>query len=299
MKRGLWAASIITALLLIAPVVNAAKAPNGVQVMPLRAYPTQNPGTVTTGSLTITNYTTSPQQILLSTETFHTTGEDYRYAFGSSDAAKWVQFEESTIQLAPKEAKVAKYSIVAPGDAAPGGKYLALITTIAPEAGSQKITEIRRIASLVYLQINGQVTRISSLISFDAPRLAAKPNFIGNVRVNNGGNTHFQSRVAFYVNRWPLPGKGTYVTQLEGFVLPGTVRQLSTIIHIPRSPGVYRVTAEYAPPQGGVNRISNTVFYIPMWFVISIVLFLVVLIILIIRFWRSLPTPKRKRIIHN
>ena len=295
MKRGLWAASIVTALLLMTPLVAGAKAPSGLQVTPLRSYPVQNPGTITDGNLTLTNYTDSPQQVLLSTETFKTSGEDYRYSFGSNDATSWVQYAEPVINLAPKQTKVAKYTIVVPTDAAPGGKYLALITSLAPPPGTQKITEIRRIASLVYLQVNGLVTKTSRLLSFDVPHLTSKPSFIGHVRIDNGGNTHFQSRVGFYVQRWPLPGQGTYITQLQGFVLPGTVRQLSAEVFLPRNPGIYRVTADYAPPQGGVNRISHNIIYLPLWFLGVVVIFLMALIVLIIRFWRSKPIHKIKR----
>ncbi len=294
MKRGLWATGIVTALLLVAPLTAQAKAPTGLQVTPLRSYPVQNPGTITDGSLTLTNYTDSPQQVLLSTETFKTTGEDYRYSFGSNDATSWVQYAEPVIDLAPKQTKVAKYTIVIPTNAAPGGKYLALITSLAPPAGNQRITEIRRIASLVYLQVNGKVTKTSQLLSFDVPHLTSKPSFIAHVRIDNGGNTHFQSRVGFYVQRWPLPGEGKYVTQLQGFVLPGTVRQLSTEVFLPRSPGVYKVTADYSPPQGGVNHISHNIIYLPLWFLGVVVVFLLGLIVLIIRFWRSKPLDKIK-----
>lgn len=294
MKRGLWATGIVTALILLMPAVAGAKTPTGIQVSPLRSYPTQNPGTITSSSLTITNNTDTPQQILLTTETFHTTGEDYRYSFGSSVATNWVQFAEPVIDLAPKQSKVAKYTIVVPSDAAPGGKYLALMTTVAPPPDSKKITEVRRIASLVYLQVNGQVTKTSQLLSFDVPKLTSTPGFTAHVRINNSGNTHFQSRVGFYVQRWPFRSEGTYVTQLQGFVLPGTVRQLNTLVNLPRSPGIYRVTADYSPPQGGVNRISHTIIYLPLWFVIALVVFLFGLLVLCIRLWRSHPKKAKK-----
>jgi hypothetical protein len=290
---------LISVLLLLTPHLQAAKTPTGLQVSPLRTYPTQDPGSSTNGSLTLTNYTNTAQQILLSTETFQVTGEDYRYSFGSNAATKWIVFSEPTMNLAPRETKVANYTIAVPANASPGGKYLALITSISPIASEQKITEIHRVASLVYLQVNGQITKSSHLLSFDTPRVISKPSFTGSVRINNSGNTHFQSRVGFYVNHWPLTGKGSYVTQVQGYVLPGTVRQLSTIINTPRTPGVYKITAEYASPQGGVTRVSQLTYYIPMWFVISVVVFLCCLIVLIIRFWRSRPAPLRKRRVKN
>jgi hypothetical protein len=264
-----------------------ASEPVGIQVTPLRAYPAQQPGSTTKGSLTLTNYTTSPQYIALSVESFKTINEAYDYSFGSDEATKWVQFAEPFVTLAPKQSKVAEYTIAVPSSAAPGGKYLSLVSTISPTAGTQGVTEIHRVASLVYLQVNGALTKKGQLLSFDLPKLSTRQTVTAQVRVANAGNTHFESRVGFSVQRWLLGSPTNDNFQVKGIILPGTVRQLSTKIHTPSLPGLYRVTADYSPPQGGTIKLSHLVLYIPIWFMIILVLALGTIIVFVIRLWRT------------
>jgi hypothetical protein len=264
-----------------------ASEPVGIQVTPLRAYPAQNPGSTTKGSLTLTNYTTSPQYIALSVESFKTINEAYDYSFGSDEATKWVQFSEPFVTLAPKQSKVAEYTIAVPAGAAPGGKYLSLVTTVSPTAGVQGVTEIHRVASLVYLQVNGTLTKQGALLSFDLPKLSTRQTVTAQVRVANSGNTHFESRVGFSVQRWLLGSPTHDNFQAKGLILPNTVRQLSADLHTPSLPGLYRITADYSPPQGGTTRLSHLILYIPIWFVIVLLLALATLVILVIRLWRT------------
>jgi len=264
-----------------------ASEPVGIQVTPLRAYPAQSPGATTKGSLTLTNYTTSPQYIALSVESFKTVNEAYDYSFGSDEATKWVQFSEPFTTLAPKQSKVAEYTIAVPASAAPGGKYLSLVSTISPTAGTQGVTEIHRVASLVYLQVNGALTKQGSLLSFDLPKFSTRQTATAQVRVANSGNTHFESRVGFTMQRWLLGSPTNDNFQVAGLILPSTVRQLTTELHTPSLPGLYRVTADYSPPQGGTTKLSHLVLYIPIWFMIILLVALGTLTVLIIRLWRT------------
>jgi hypothetical protein len=264
-----------------------ASEPVGIQVTPLRAYPAQSPGATTKGSLTLTNYTTSPQYIALSVESFKTVNEAYDYGFGSDEATKWVQFSEPFVTLAPKQSKVAEYTIAVPAGASPGGKYLSLVTTVSPTAGTQGVTEIHRVASLVYLQVNGALTKQGALLSFDLPKFSTRQTITAQVRLANSGNTHFESRVGFTVQRWLLGSPTNDNFQVKGLILPGTVRQLSTEIHTPSLPGLYRVTADYSPPQGGATKLSHLVLYIPIWFILILLVALGTFVVLIIRLWRT------------
>lgn len=269
-RRGWIVAFSLMAILATLVVASPASAkPNGVQFSPLRTYPNVFPGTTTSGSLTITNYTKDNQTVLFSTETFKTIDTSYNYAFGNEEAAGWVQFSDQSLNLKPNEAKVENYRIAVPANAAPGGRYIALINTVIPE-GAQP-TELHRVATLVYLQVNGDVTQTGRMVSFDVPNITSRTAFDVVTKLANSGNTHFRARVSLAVSRWPAK-QGSSQTVAEGYLLPGTVRQLTSKLYTPKLPGLYRVTATFAPPQGGIERRQELLVYIPWWSLVVVLI---------------------------
>ncbi len=277
--------AIILVLVIVGSVGAATpQRPSGVQVKPLRAYPNQAPGQTTNGSFTVTNNTDQPQEVSFSAERFKTIDEDYNYAFDKDIITEWVDFKEPTMTLKPKQSKVQNYTIAVPADATPGGRYLALLTSVAPKTDQQSLTQINRVASLVYLEVTGKITRTVQLLSMDAPGFTNKPQAITAMRLANTGNSHYKARVALSVKRWPTTNNLAKL-QPETVLLPGTVRKVSETINLPKIPGVYKISVEFSPPQGGKTNLTRTVVYAPVWFIALMVATLGGAILLIIR-WR-------------
>lgn len=266
--------------------------PPGVQVKPLRAYPNQAPGQTTNGSFTVTNNTDQPQDVSFSAERFKTVDEDYNYAFDKDIITDWVDFKSPTMSLKPKQSQVQNYTIAVPADATPGGRYIALLTSVTPKSDEQSVTQINRVASLIYLEVTGKITRTVQLLSVDVPSFTAKPQVETTMRLANTGNSHYRARVGLSVGRWPSTNN-ILKSQPETVLLPGTVRKISETINLPKMPGVYKVTAIFSPPQGGGTSLTRTIVYAPLWFVGLVIGMMGGLILLAVR-WRSYRKKRRQ-----
>lgn len=288
MKRFLL---LVVSLVFVVAIVgnfNLARAElaEGVQVKPLRNYLTLDPGTTTSGTLSLKNTTDKTQTIAMSTELFSVSGQDYSYNFRDGSETEWVKFDQPNFKLKPDQTRQVQYDLAVPASASPGGHYFSLLTTIVPSE-NDGVREIRRVASLVYLEVSGDVVRTSTLTDFSLPWITIDRTIPSNVLIANSGNSHTRARVlvdgrSFWQRILGEP-KGEFAV-IEGTILPGTVRKLPSEIALPKRPGVYRLAAHYAPQQGGVVVREQILVYAPVWFLAIAAVFMVCLGWLIVRF---------------
>jgi len=286
----MWALLLLVTSLLLPSRAAFAASPEGVEVKPLRNYPALDRGSTGTGSLTLTNKTATVQNISMGVETFAVTNENYDYSFGTSEEVNWVVFNEPSFGLQPNQTKTVTYSIAVPGDAAAGGHYFSLLTTIDPPKDAPGVTEIRRVASLLYLEVSGSITKKSSLMSFNVPWFSMQQTVPADIQLSNNGSSHTRARVLVEGRSWlsllirqPEQQYGL----VEGTVLPATVRKLSTDIQLPKSPGIYKVSAKYSPNQGGKSEVTKTIMYAPVWFIALLGITLAGITVTAFRFLRS------------
>ncbi len=246
----------------------------GVRISPLRTYPVQAPGETTRAEIKLTNLTTKSQKVTLSSERFSVTNEDYDYAFSPVGENDWIHFKSDQISIRPNKTAKAKYWIAVPSDAPPGGYYFLVVASTKHQGESTELTEIRRVASLVYLEVSGAVKKQTQLLSFDLPWFTTRSNVSFGTRVANQGNTHDRSRISVITKYWPR-GRASEPLIVEGLTLPSSVRRFEQTIKLPDMPGLYKTEASFAPPQGGLIQRSRYILYMPVWFIISLGIVLV------------------------
>ena len=200
----------------------------------------------------------------------------------------WIRAVDKDIVLASGENRSIAYSLAVPANASPGGYYLAVIATTKDSTSSTDITVIKRVASMIYLEVSGNITRKTSLLTFEMPWLSTKRNIDIDLRIANEGNAHDRARIALSYQRWPL-GKASSQTQLEGLVLPATVRKIDGTTKLPNLPGLYKINATFAPPQGGNVQKTRYILVIPPWLAIL----LIILALAGVVFWNKLPKKRR------
>lgn len=302
MKRvAVFFSGLACLVILLSTAPAAAKVPEGVQVKPLRSYPALDRGSTGAGSLTLTNTSKTDQSVTMSTEIFSVTNENYDYKLVNKEEANWIRFDEPHLTLKPGESRVVKYSIAVPGDASAGGHYFALITTIDPPTNKTGVTEIKRVASLLYLEVSGDIVKSSRLVDFSMPWFSLNNLPPAEIHVANNGTSHTQARVAVYGRSWPLNTQKQQYTLITGTVLPGTVRKLSDIVQLPNVPGIYSITAEYNTTQGKVMYMNQTIFFLPIWVICLLILAVIAIVTLIVRhfipqlkrLWRKITKPKK------
>lgn len=289
-------AGVVVLLLAFTIPVSAAPKNVGLKVSPLRSYPSLDPGETTTGSLMITNQTPKDQTITLSAETFKVTNEQYDYNIEPSSTSDWVRFVDKLIILKPNQSQAVAYSLAVPSNATPGGHYFALLASSESAGGTGSITEVHRVASLIYLEVSGKLKKDSKLVSVDIPWFSSKTEVPISTLVANTGNTHIRARVGITVQRQP-GGRVEQVSMVENVIMPGTVRKLDSKVHLPSVPGIYKISLTYAPPTGNPTVMSQTVWYFPQWCLIVIIGLLLVFIFGSVRVWQHTHyrlRPKKK-----
>lgn len=267
MKKSLRRISCVLfcccALIVPAYVARGAEEPKGLQIAPLRTRLAQKPGQVSTGQTTVTNRTREALTSALSVERFKTTDEDYHYDFSQGEHTDWVRLADSTVQLGVDEFKNVAYSLAVPADAAPGGYYFAIFAATTTGDGGTSIQETRRVASLIYLEVDGDLVRKVNLLGVDVPWFTTKPRVSVDSRLVNQGNTHVEAVLTSSVK--PIIGYSREPTSQQGLILPGTVRRLTDTAKLSQFPGIYNVGIEYRSPEGTTQKFNQLVLYLPVW----------------------------------
>ena len=260
--------AIVTLSLMIAvvtlPATVQAATPKGLQIYPLRSRPAQRPGDTSASVVNIKNNTSGPQQVELSVERFKVTNENYDYDFSPGEHTDWIRLADKSLTLASGEAKGVAYSLAVPIDASPGGYYFAVFASIKNSGGTSNFTEVKRVASLIYLEVSGKVVKKVNLIGVDTPWFTINRTINADLRLNNQGNSHHPARIKQYFEN--LINQESPAVQKEGLILPGTIRKLSSKLEVPRMPGIYHLAVEFTPPQGGTTQsIRQNIVYFPVW----------------------------------
>lgn len=268
--RRLLSAIILATLLFPA---SAQAASESLRVLPLRSRPVVEPGQTVASTLQILNSGTEPLAIRLSAEKFAVTNEQYDYRFERGSESDWVRFPVTEFPLQPGEQREIAYSIAVPTNASPGGYYFSLFAAGEPTVTTDAIREVKRVASLVYLEIPGDLRRDGKVVDSSLVRLTLDRNVDYDVRLVNQGNVHYE--VDARLKRQNILGGQSNDFQLTGLLLPGTIRKLQTQVTLPTFPGLYKVSGTVSFPNQKLAVPTRYVVYIPPW---SILLGLIVLV---------------------
>lgn len=254
----------------IAAPTKAATRSKGLTLSPLRSELGVAPGSSQEGVLTITNSTKEAMTVHLSAEKFSVINQQYDYAFSAdSDTTKWVTFDPETIDLATGETKQASFRLGVPLTAEPGGRYLSLFVSTDTKTDDGGVRSRQRVASLIYLNVLGDVSRSGHLISLSSPWVVAKAS-TWSAAIRNSGTTHFRSRHHVSVKNIFTHDEIVSATG-DDLILPGTVRAVVGELPTPPLPGVYQVV--HTVGLGDTPAVTETrlLFYLPVGALLVIV----------------------------
>lgn len=242
----------------------AAANPSGaLTVSPLREELSIAPGTTQKRTMNVTNSSDGPMTVRLSSEVFSVINPDYSYSFTEESAiARWVRFAETEIILNPGETRSVAYDIAVPIGTEPGGAYISIFATNDTQQDETAITLKQRIGLLLYLTVEGEVSRNGALLSLSSPW------FVGSAgqwsaTLQNTGTAHFRSRYEVTINT--LVGTSVSKTDGEALVLPGTVRRISEPFSVPTWPGIYNVTYTIGLGDQPAYSETKTLVVVPLW----------------------------------
>ncbi|MFO0955193.1 MAG: hypothetical protein U0526_01490 [Candidatus Saccharibacteria bacterium] len=278
MRRLTWL--LLIAGLALVPMQSRA-ADESLRVLPLRTRPVITPGETKADKLEIRNSGTRPLTIRLSAEQFAVTNEQYDYRFEQGEKTDWVRFSEPELVLGPGEQREAAYSIAIPNNASPGGYYFALFVAGEPAENSDVIREVKRVASLVYLEVAGEIKRSGKVLGVEMVGLSLDRSVNYDLRLINQGNSHYDVDTRLKLQN--VLTRQELSTQLTGLLLPGTIRTLSKQFELPPWPGLYQVAGQASFP-GMVQAVpTRYVVYLPVWAMLGLVGVIILLGVLIYR----------------
>lgn len=258
---------IISTLLLSVPTF-AIEGNGGMSLSPLRTEFDIKPGTVQTGSLTISNTTSQVMNVSFDPMEFDVINQQYDYAFTSeSDVIKWVSFDQKNLELKAGESKKINYNIGVPLSAEPGGRYISIFVSNDTKSNEDGIVSRQRIASMVYITVTGEVTRSGELISLNTPWLVVNNNQWSAV-MRNSGSTHYRSRFNTALSDIFGNNIGGYI-QGESMILPGTVKLLNNEFKLPTWPGIYTVTYTIGLGDNPARLEKRYLLYLPSWSILT------------------------------
>lgn len=210
-----------------------------------------------------------------------------------TDIVNWVTMsddDESNVAevhgvLEPDETKSAYYTITVPKDARGGGQYFAVRVKSDVEAARKAnkddtvvINEVVGIASLVYVEVSGNIIVKGEMTDNNVPGFILNPPITTSFMVKNEGNTH--AKVSYYLQVYPLfSDEEIYTTEEDmgsNYVLPGATRVITQTWDKAPAAGIFKVrqTVYYGSLDNEPSITEKIVIICPIW-LIFIILFVI------------------------
>lgn len=252
---------------------------NAFTILPMSQNFSLNPGETTTGTITIVNpvNSTSDFHYSISVSPYNVIGEDYQADITTvssySKIAEWVTISEPTGSIAPNEAREVEFTITVPEDAKPGGQYAAIMVSSdqsKQESEGVSINNVFALASIIYADINGEVTHEGTILENNVPEFAVStPISVGGL-LDNHGNTHETAIFTLTVTN-NFTGEKIFPTdedqnnRFSEIVMPETTRYINR--NIDNLPVLGSVKVEQTIYYNNeVSTITKDILICPIWF---------------------------------
>lgn len=196
--------------------------------------------------LTIINDGDTSYEFTVYAQPYSVSGEDYDPDFvtdrDNTDVHKWIKAEKARYRLAAGESIKVKYTIAVPSGARPGGHFGAIFAETQPAetVGSNSVARKKRVGTIVYATVDGQYRTGGLLRGISIPRLQLKTPLVTEARIENTGNTNFESELKLKVT--DVFGGVKYADTKAYQVLPETTRKMSLVWANAPSFGLFKVS---------------------------------------------------------
>ncbi len=270
-KRWLLTISLLAIVLLLPSQSVQAESTDGIVVSPPFQQVTIADAPSTAFSVVLTNRTSQPQTISVSSIDFKSLDESGGVAFLGSEIttlerkyglAKWLTLETGSLTIPAFSSKKIGMSIENRPDLAPGGHYAAAVFKVETGGTSQASNSVaikQVVASLIFAKKIGGEHYDLKLVNAETPKNWGGKNQNVMLRFYNPGNVHVVPRgiVSLVDANGRVLSRGI-INQESGIVLPESHRIYPTVLtHVPTlKPGKYKLVVKYR-----YDGISNFAVY--------------------------------------
>jgi hypothetical protein len=232
--KALFLALLVVAILGIIFSKNAvAQEFSSISISPLSFELTANPGDILTNKLNIYNRNNSTVPVKMEVEDFVASGEMGAVLVQETDnetysLAKWIKVYPENIILKPNEKRIVTFEIIVPPDGEAGGHYGSVLASFGGDSvsGGSGSAISSKVASLVLLNVSGEVIEDLDVLDFSAPEFQEYGPVPFEIRFENKGTVHVKPRGFITITDM----FGNKVKDLEfpfKNVLPGSVRRIN------------------------------------------------------------------------
>ena len=199
-----------------------------ITLSPAVSRPTLSAGQTARGKIIIINDGTTDYKFLLYARPFSVKGEQYDPNYTEvnkrTEAYQWLQLDRTQFDLAAGERIEVGYTLKVPKDAAGGGHYAVLFAETQPPQDGANVARKKRVGSLLYMSVAGDVINNGSLASWQTPFFQPKRPVNATARIKNDGNVHFQADLSVRFSN--IFNKKQFELNQELLILPGTTRRV-------------------------------------------------------------------------
>ena len=200
---------------------------------------------------------------------------DFTTQTDNGDAYRWIRFSQTRWHAEPKQTVKVPFTLTASKGAVAGGHYGVVFVETQPAPDSQGVARKKRLAMIVYANVDGPTTTAGRVASISSPWFQTIPPLRSDVAVENTGKTDFNTKTKYVVK--DLFGNVKYQNEKENVVLPGTTRQIENTWDRPAWVGVYSAHTEVTV-LGKTTVKDSYVVMAPKWLVFVVILAVLVLI---------------------
>ena len=209
-----------------------------------------------------------------------------------TDIVNWVTMSDED-ESEEKEVHGVYYTITVPKDARGGGQYFAVRVKTDVDAAQKAenndmvvIKEVIGIASLVYVEVSGDIVVKGEVTDNNIPSFFLTPPINASFVVKNDGNTH--AKISYFLQVFPLfSDEEVYTTEEKmdtKYVLPGASRVITQSWNNTPSIGIFKVrqTVYYDSMDNEPSVTEKMVIVCPVWILFVIFFLIAALIIWIV-----------------
>lgn len=245
--------------------ISAQEDKEGIGISPTSLTLSADPGGQLKGKLTVLNEGNQPMQYRVYASDFSIVNEEYEKNFerspGTLSPISWIKLPSGTLELAPKTSETIEYTIDVPEDAVSRGYYGVIFAeTVGTAPDATGVTRIKRVGSLVYLGIKGDLVQKGEVVSFTADKWQRQQPVTAQLRLQNDGNVHLAAEGNLRLKN--ILGRTVSETGISGTLLPATTRKYSLELPTNNAFGFYKV-------EGDVNFADKDTALSPRWVLVA------------------------------
>jgi len=207
--------------------------------------------------------------------------DDVKQASPKFSASAWMSLISDRVVIAQNDASTIQIPIKVPANARPGGRYVAvyfepsIINNVVPGHAASGV--LPRIASLIYIRVNGPITENAFISNLFAKSFYEYGPITATAQIANNGDYHISPRGSFTLTN-VLGGVVGESTLQSVNIFPDAVRNIEAQLGEKWMMGQYKITLHAAYGEKNKTMDRSIMVVVFPWRLVGIVIFALIIL---------------------